>query len=127
MVSDELPDGQMVDQWEAISPDSVQTPLEVYQHLQQEGYPVDYERVPVTDEKSPKERDFDLLLRRLASAHPSTALVFNCQMGRGRTTTGMVVACLVHLRRTIFGGTAGGSMRFGSCLQSMGGSQPIRS
>lgn len=107
MVSDELPDGQMVDQWESITPSSVQTPLEVYQGLQEEGYPVDYERVPVTDEKSPKERDFDLLLRRLANAHPSTALVFNCQMGRGRTTTGMVVACLVHLRRTIFGGTAG--------------------
>ena len=29
MVSDELPDGQMVDQWEPIGPDSVQTPLEV--------------------------------------------------------------------------------------------------
>lgn len=29
MVSDELPDGQMIDQWEPIGPDSVQTPLEV--------------------------------------------------------------------------------------------------
>jgi hypothetical protein len=29
MVSDELPDGQMVDQWEPIGEDSVQTPLEV--------------------------------------------------------------------------------------------------
>lgn len=28
MVSDELPDGQMVDQWEPIGEDSVQTPLE---------------------------------------------------------------------------------------------------
>lgn len=28
-----------------------------------------------------------------------TKLVFNCQMGRGRTTTGMVVATLIHLRR----------------------------
>lgn len=27
-----------------------------------EGYLVDYERVPITDEKSPKEMDFDILV-----------------------------------------------------------------
>jgi len=27
-----------------------------------EGYLVDYERVPITDEKSPKELDFDILV-----------------------------------------------------------------
>lgn len=26
------------------------------------GYLVDYERVPITDEKSPKEMDFDILV-----------------------------------------------------------------
>ena len=30
LVNDELPDGQMVDQWEPISFNSVQTPHEVY-------------------------------------------------------------------------------------------------
>lgn len=30
--------------------------------MQVEGYLVDYERVPVTDEKSPKEQDFDILV-----------------------------------------------------------------
>lgn len=30
-----------------------------------EGYLVDYERVPVTDEKSPKEQDFDVLVSLL--------------------------------------------------------------
>jgi hypothetical protein len=34
----------------------------VYEELQVEGYFVDYERVPVTDEKSPKEQDFDILV-----------------------------------------------------------------
>ena len=52
----------MVDQWEPISENSVQTPLEVYEELKGEGYLVDYERVPITDEKSPKEQDFDLLV-----------------------------------------------------------------
>ena len=34
----------------------------MYEELQVEGYLVDYERVPVTDEKSPKELDFDILV-----------------------------------------------------------------
>lgn len=86
LVTDELPDGQMVDQWEPVSHDSVKTPLEVrifaikmkqtklyvyailsfslsqvYEELTNQ-FLVDYERVPVTDEKSPKEQDFDILV-----------------------------------------------------------------
>jgi hypothetical protein len=68
MVSDELPDGQMIDQWEQIGQGCVQTPLEVYESLQAEGYQVDYERIPITDEKSPKERDFDLLVSASANS-----------------------------------------------------------
>ena len=34
----------------------------MYKELQVEGYLVDYERVPITDEKSPKEQDFDILV-----------------------------------------------------------------
>ncbi|KAM1012184.1 hypothetical protein ACFX2C_047441 [Malus domestica] len=60
LLTDELPDGQMVDQWEPVSRHSVKTPLEVYEELQEPGYLVDYERVPITDEKSPKELDFDI-------------------------------------------------------------------
>ncbi|KAK6941170.1 hypothetical protein RJ641_030701 [Dillenia turbinata] len=62
LVTDELLDGQMVDQWEPVTLESVKTPLEVYETLQLEGFYVDYERVPITDEKSPKELDFDILL-----------------------------------------------------------------
>lgn len=99
LVTDELPDGQMVDQWEPVSRDSVKTPLEVYEELQVEGYLVDYERVPVTDEKSPKELDFDILVHKISQANINTEIIFNCQMGRGRTTTGMVIATLVYLNR----------------------------
>jgi len=35
----------------------------------------------------------------LASVDSSTAQIFNCQMGRGRTTTGTAVATLLALRR----------------------------
>ncbi|XP_057718159.1 uncharacterized protein LOC130932763 [Arachis stenosperma] len=99
LVTDELPDGQMVDQWEPVSCNSVKTPLEVYEELQVEGYLVDYERVPITDEKSPKEQDFDILVHKVFQADVNTEIIFNCQMGRGRTTTGMVIATLVYLNR----------------------------
>ncbi|RDX75322.1 Paladin, partial [Mucuna pruriens] len=99
LVTDELPDGQMVDQWESVSCNSVKTPLEVYQELHVEGYLVDYERVPITDEKSPKELDFDILVHKISQADVNTEIIFNCQMGRGRTTTGMVIATLFYLNR----------------------------
>lgn len=60
---------------------------------------MDYQRVPVTDEKAPKERDFVFLVRRLWQQPAGTALVFNCQMGRGRTSTGMIIASLLLLRQ----------------------------
>ncbi|KAI9099076.1 hypothetical protein K1719_024843 [Acacia pycnantha] len=99
LVTDELPDGHMVDQWEPVSCNSVKTPLEVYKELQMEGYLVDYERVPVTDEKSPEEIDFDALVHKISQADVNTEMIFNCQMGRGRTTTGMVIATLIYLNR----------------------------
>ncbi|KAL7200197.1 hypothetical protein ACSBR1_032173 [Camellia fascicularis] len=99
LVTDELPDGQMVDQWEPVTRNSVKTPLEVYEELQAKRYLVDYERVPVTDEKSPKEQDFDILVNKISQADINTEIIFNCQMGRGRTTTGMVIATLVYLNR----------------------------
>ncbi|KAK9035697.1 hypothetical protein V6N11_077730 [Hibiscus sabdariffa] len=99
LVTDELPDGEMVDQWVRVSCSSVKTPLEVYEELQLDGYLVEYERVPITDEKSPKELDFDILVNKISQADISTEVIFNCQMGRGRTTTGMVIATLVYLNR----------------------------
>ncbi|TVU46304.1 hypothetical protein EJB05_05830 [Eragrostis curvula] len=89
LVTDELPSGQMVDQWESVVSDTVKTPLEVYEELQHQGYLVDYERVPITDEKAPKEGDFDNLVCRISQVDLETEIVFNCQMGRGRTTTGI--------------------------------------
>ena len=77
---------------------------------------VEIEHLPIADETAPEEQDFDQIIRELRDlaldrtveprdpgfvderlkasigrqAYASTALVFNCQMGRGRTTTGMV-------------------------------------
>lgn len=63
---------------------------------------VKYSRVPIADETAPEEQDFDQLVRQLKAVASGglkndTALVFNCQMGRGRTTTGMVCASILLL------------------------------
>ena len=137
MVAHENDDFQIVEEWEAVTEVDVQTPLEVYKELCEDGwvaplgaafllrqrfvhaagvlrklctnyhsfvrhrYDVDYLRVPVTDEKAPKDHDFVLLMRRLWHPPQGAALVFNCQMGRGRTTTGMIIASLLYLRSSM--------------------------
>ncbi len=44
---------------------------QVYAELAEDGYDVEYLRVPVTDEKAPKERDFAELQARLRGRSPA--------------------------------------------------------
>jgi hypothetical protein len=94
MVYEETADGKVVGHLEPLR--SVQTPREVYEQLQQEGFRVDYARVPISDEKAPGEDDFEALVARLKNVDPNRPLIFNCHAGRGRTTTGMVIADLMR-------------------------------
>lgn len=80
MVIHETNDGQIFDAWEHVSSDSVQTPLEVFKCLEDDGFPIKYARVPITDGKAPKTSDFDMLAVNIASASKDTAFVFNCQV-----------------------------------------------
>lgn len=45
-----------------------------------DGYDVDYLRIPVTDEKAPKDQDFEQLIQRLWGVPLDAALIFNCQV-----------------------------------------------
>merc|ERR1711970_690982 len=54
-----------------------------------------YVLVPVVEERAPDESCFDILVDSLKNEPASTQCVFSCQMGRGRTTLGMIIACLV--------------------------------
>lgn len=102
LVHDEGPDGKLVSRWEEVKPEGIQTPREVFDGLKAQGYNVDYARIPVADEKSPEPRDFDALVQRLKNTTAEQPAIFNCHAGRGRTTTGMVMAGL--LRRAQHGG-----------------------
>lgn len=77
----------------------------LYEQMKQLDFNLEYARMPIVDEKAPQECDFDAMVGVLKDTAADTACVFNCQMGKGRTTTGMIVACLV--KDIVQGGTAG--------------------
>ena len=52
-------------------------------------------RIPINQETAPAEECFDQIVALLKNCSASTPIVFNCQAGISRTTTGMVVASLV--------------------------------
>ncbi|GJN93415.1 hypothetical protein Rhopal_006470-T1 [Rhodotorula paludigena] len=87
--------------WEEVKAKDILTPREVYTIMQKEGFKVDYDRLPVTDEQAPIPGIFSRIERRLSSAltghdKENFSAAWNCQMGRGRTTTGMVACALVY-------------------------------
>ena len=107
MVHDEDKPGELVGIWETANDATVKTIRDVYEDvIETERARVTFLRLPVTDEQSPELKDFDSLVNTLlpeiiASRFGKDAeegplsMVFNCQMGRGRTTTGMVVCCML--------------------------------
>ncbi|KZT67481.1 hypothetical protein DAEQUDRAFT_729142 [Daedalea quercina L-15889] len=76
--------------WEDVTEDDIMTPRDVYDMVVKEGYK--------TDEQAPLPAALAQLLERVRAGLESgeaADCIFNCQMGRGRTTTGMVTACLI--------------------------------
>jgi hypothetical protein len=96
MITGEDHEGKLTKEWVKLDEASVRTPREIFDQLKKEGYKVDYERVPVTDEKAPEPKDLEALTKRVGTANSETPQIFNCHAGRGRTTTAMVVAQLIQ-------------------------------
>ncbi|KAI0255159.1 inositol hexakisphosphate-domain-containing protein [Lactifluus subvellereus] len=86
----------LVPLWENVSEEDIMTPEDVFKLMAKEGYKIDYGRVAITDEQAPLPAALSQLLERVTSTYETTGdFIFNCQMGRGRTTTGMITACLI--------------------------------
>ncbi|KAG2359074.1 inositol hexakisphosphate-domain-containing protein [Suillus spraguei] len=91
--------------WETVDEEDIMTPRDVFDLMAKEGfkvsatflnYQINYDRVAITDEQAPLPDALSQLLERVRSGYPEADdFIFNCQMGRGRTTTGMVTACLI--------------------------------
>jgi Inositol hexakisphosphate len=86
--------------WESATSKHVRTSQEVYEELVEEGYNVTYHRVPVTADSSPTPRTFDDLCTIFfaSMSNPRRFFVFNCQLGRGRSTFGMICMYLLRAR-----------------------------
>ncbi|TIC33606.1 hypothetical protein E3Q10_00674 [Wallemia mellicola] len=82
--------------WQNVEESDILTPREMFEAVQKEGYSVDYARVAITDEQAPLPNALaQLQMRCVKALDNGSSMAFNCQMGRGRTTTGMIVGCLV--------------------------------
>ncbi|KAK0469504.1 inositol hexakisphosphate-domain-containing protein [Desarmillaria tabescens] len=82
--------------WEEVEEKDILTPRDVFDLMTAEGFKLDYGRIAITDEQAPLPDALSLLLERVKSGLSKAGdFIFNCQMGRGRTTTGMVTACLI--------------------------------
>ncbi|KAG7451357.1 uncharacterized protein BT62DRAFT_942232 [Guyanagaster necrorhizus] len=82
--------------WEEVEEKDILTPRDVFNLITAEGFKLDYGRIAITDEQAPLPDALSLLLERVKSGLSKAGdFIFNCQMGRGRTTTGMVTACLI--------------------------------
>jgi len=82
---------------ESVKVESLLSLADLLKKLKSEGENGDHECVivPVVEERAPDESCFDILVESLKNEPASTQCVFSCQMGRGRTTLGMVVTCLI--------------------------------
>eukprot|EP00798_Chlamydomonas_sp_ICE-L_P002281 gene2281-8554_t len=90
--------GELNDQWEEIDhPDAVLTPAEVYASLTKQGFAVNYARIPVTDGTAPVLDDIDALVDSVMGFGLENPVIFNCQMGIGRATTGMVMGGMMYM------------------------------
>lgn len=99
LVHTEIKNKELRPAWCSVSPDSVMTSAQVYSNLKAEGYDVTYVRVPVTAESSFTPAHFDTIVQTYVEAikkDPGSRFIFNCQMGIGRSTMGMLTVYLLH-------------------------------
>merc|ERR1711971_633956 len=73
----------------------VQSLTEVFGGLKAKVSKVEALRIPVNQDQAPDEECFDQIVALLKNTSASTPIVFNCQAGISRTTTGMVIASLI--------------------------------
>eukprot|EP01083_Nonionella_stella_P310410 1102701_1 len=71
--------------------------VSLYQSFKEEdNLNITLKRITVLDEKAPEPEDIVRIVDVIANeSDDKTVIVFNCMMGKGRTTEGMIIACLI--------------------------------
>ncbi|KAF7966034.1 hypothetical protein HWV62_40433 [Athelia sp. TMB] len=92
--------GAILPTWTAVDINNVKTSRELWEGMKQNGWNVDYHRVPISPDRPIEDNYLDAYLRLIKSTVPSkTALVFSCGMGAVRTTFAMVAALVVRKKQ----------------------------
>jgi len=73
----------------------VKSLTEVFGGLKAKVDKVEALRIPVNQDQAPDEECFDQIVALLKNTSASTPIVFNCQAGISRSTTGMIIASLI--------------------------------
>jgi len=73
----------------------VQSLTEVFGGLKAKLNKVEALRIPVNQDQAPDEECFDQIVALLKNTSASTPIVFNCQAGISRSSTGMIIASLI--------------------------------
>ena len=85
----ETSDGSVIPVWEDVQPQNVEVLREVMEKKESIGKDIalSYRRIPITAERPPDFSDLsdlmDVVIRNYSS---NTPMIFNCQLGRGRST-----------------------------------------
>ncbi|CAE6515835.1 unnamed protein product [Rhizoctonia solani] len=92
----------LIPTWTSVDANSVKTSRDVWQEAKEEGWNVEYHRIPITSDRAIEDNYLDAYLDVIKSVDPlETALVFHCGMGAVRTTFAMVSACLIRRKQLI--------------------------
>ena len=115
LLHDEDENGNLICYMEQVEWDGLRTPKEEFYAVFQEreaqwraaspsyAFTARYYRTPITDEQAPSPAALDAMIRYLEQGRDEErrVVMINCQMGRGRTTTGLIITCLWCLHRGV--------------------------
>jgi len=83
----------------SVKPQEIKTLTQVYRELQKEYPNLEFQRVPIDDNQRPQDEDYDVWVNNFKNPDPDTTYVVNCQAGKGRTTTAMLVFSMMKSGR----------------------------
>jgi len=79
-----------------VKPEKVESPADILNIVKEKGFPnLEWTRLPANEERAPAEYCFDMMTKLLKEIPAAVPCVFSDQIGRGRTTNAMVIACLI--------------------------------
>jgi hypothetical protein len=78
----------------------IRTVDEVFKDLSSE-FSLEYIHIPIATEDIPNVECFDFLFQAFEKSVHDSSLIFNCQMGRGRSTFGMVASIIFMNRKGV--------------------------